>query len=326
MMKTILWLQGGACGGNTLSFLNAENPDVIEFFSYYDVKLLWHPSLSLESGDKVRELLNNIVNMKINLDIFIFEGTVVLGPNGSGKFNIFAGRPMKDWVNEISKVANYVVAVGDCASFGGVPASEPNPTESTGLQFHKKEKGGFLGKDFRSRKNLPVINIPGCPAHPEWIITTLSMIINDKLTEEDLDEYQRLKIIYSTTTQFGCPRNIYFSYKVALKEFGHREGCLYFDLGCKGSYTRSPCNVILWNKQSSKTRVGTPCFGCTEFDFPTFNFFITEKNRSGIPKRLPLGVSRGAYTTLSAIARASAPEFLVKPLIKKKEDRGNWLE
>lgn len=276
-MKTILWLQGGACGGNTLSFLNADNPGVLEFLEMHNSKLLWHPSLSLESDEKVKDILNKVVKGKIHLDVFIFEGTVVLGPNSTGKFNMFAGRPMKDWVNDISKVADYVVAVGDCASFGGIPASDPNPTESTGLQFHKKEKGGFLGKNFRSRKGFPVINIPGCPAHPEWIMTTLSLILDDKLKEDDLDEYQRLRTIYSTTTQFGCPRSIYFSYKVSVKEFGHREGCLYFDLGCRGSYTRSPCNIILWNNQSSKTRVGTPCFGCTEFDFPTFNFFTTEK-------------------------------------------------
>lgn len=134
-------------------------------------------------------------------------------------------------------------------------------------------------------------------------MTTLSLILTNKLEESDLDEFQRPKVIYSTTTQFGCPRSIYFSYKVTVKELGHREGCLYFDLGCKGSYTRSPCNIILWNNQSSKTKVGTPCFGCTEFDLPTFNFFIIEKNRSGMPKKLPLGVSRGAYTTLSAVAR-----------------------
>lgn len=112
------------------------------------------PSLSLESDDRVKELLKNIVREKLHLDVLIFEGTVVLGPNGTGKFNMFAGRPMKDWVLEISNVADYVVAVGDCASFGGIPASDPNPTESTGLQFHKKEKGGYLGKNFKSRKTF----------------------------------------------------------------------------------------------------------------------------------------------------------------------------
>ncbi|TRM80147.1 hydrogenase, partial [Sulfolobus sp. D5] len=76
-MKNLLWLQGGACGGNTLSFLNAESPDILEFFEAYSVKLLWHPSLSLESGNKVKEILNEIVNGKIHLDVLVFEGTVV---------------------------------------------------------------------------------------------------------------------------------------------------------------------------------------------------------------------------------------------------------
>ncbi|BCU68808.1 hydrogenase [Stygiolobus caldivivus] len=326
MTKNILWLQGGACGGNTLSFLNADQPDVLTFLEDNNAKLLWHPSLSLESGEKVREILTSILRGRVRLDVLIFEGTVILGPNNTGRFNMFAGRPMKDWLRELVQVADYVVAVGDCASFGGVPASDPNPTQSTGLQFHKKEKGGFLGSGFKSVKGLPVINISGCPAHPSWITTTLIQVLSDRLTSEDLDEYQRPKFIYSTTTQFGCPRNIYFSYKIGLKEFGHQEGCLYFNLGCKGSYTRSPCNLILWNNQSSKTRVGTPCFGCTEFDFPTFNFFMTEKNRSGIPKRLPLGVSRGSYTTFSAVARATAPNYLLKPLNKKKGEEADWLE
>lgn len=124
-MKTLLWLQGGACGGNTLSTLNAEDPDLLEFLELYDIKILWHPSLSLESGDDVKSLLNDILADRINLDILIFEGTVVLGPKGSGKFNMFASKPMKDWLKLLANKANYIIAIGDCASFGEVPASEP---------------------------------------------------------------------------------------------------------------------------------------------------------------------------------------------------------
>jgi hypothetical protein len=56
---------------------------------------------------------------------------------------------MLDWVLELSKVANYVVAIGDCAAWGGIPAVPPNPTDSTGMQFHKDKKGGFLGEGFQ---------------------------------------------------------------------------------------------------------------------------------------------------------------------------------
>ena len=44
------------------------------------------------------------------------------------------------------------------------------------MQFHKKLKGGFLGPDFLSKKGLPVINIPGCPAHPDWMTQILVAI------------------------------------------------------------------------------------------------------------------------------------------------------
>lgn len=321
-MKNLLWLQGGACGGNTLSVLNASDPDLFTFLSTHNVKLLWHPSLSLDNN--ITQILNDIISDKIRLDILIFEGTVIMGPNGTGAYNMFAGKPMIEWLRKISTKADYIIAVGSCASFGGIPASDPNPTESTGLQFHKKDYGGFLGKNFKTKKGFPVINLSGCPVHPEWLLTTLSLIIEGKLSQEDLDEFNRPRLFYSTTTQFGCPRQPYFTYKISTKELGHREGCLYFELGCRGPYTRSSCNNILWNNQSSKTRVGTPCMGCTEFDFPTFNFFKTEKNRSGIPKRLPLGVSRGSYVTFSAVAKGSAPQFLLKPLIRK--EKGDWIE
>ncbi|HSE58540.1 MAG TPA: hypothetical protein VLA99_07545 [Nitrospiraceae bacterium] len=75
---------------------------------------------------------------KIPLDIFVFEGTVVNAPNGTGEWNRFAGRPMKQWVRDLCNVAQYVVAVGDCATWGGIPATAPNPSESQGLQFLKR--------------------------------------------------------------------------------------------------------------------------------------------------------------------------------------------
>ena len=64
---------------------------------------------------------------------------------------------------------------------------------------------------------------------------------------------------------------MHFAYKVSATEFGQRKGCLFYDLGCRGPMTHSPCNRILWNRQSSKTRAGMPCLGCTEPEFPFFD-------------------------------------------------------
>jgi len=159
-MANLLWLQGGACSGNTMSFLNAEEPSACDLVTDFGINVLWHPSLGMELGDNLRKLLDDLVSGAIPLDIFVFEGTVVNAPNGTGEWNRFAGKPMKEWVAALSKVASFVVAVGDCATWGGIPATAPNPSESMGLQFLKRANGGALGSGFKSKSGLPVVNIP----------------------------------------------------------------------------------------------------------------------------------------------------------------------
>ncbi|MEM9714730.1 MAG: hydrogenase, partial [Actinomycetota bacterium] len=161
-MASVLWLHGGACSGNTMSFLNADEPNVVDLIVDFGLDILWHPSLGMELGENAKKIFDDCASGARDLDIFVFEGTVIEGPDGSGRYNIFADRPMKEWVEELSAAASIVVAIGDCACWGGIPAAEPNPTDSTGMQFHKREKGGFLGPDFVSKAGLPVINVPGC--------------------------------------------------------------------------------------------------------------------------------------------------------------------
>ncbi len=150
-MANLLWLQGGACSGNTMSFLNAEEPSACDLVTDFGINVLWHPSLGMELGDNLKKILKALVAGEMPLDIFVYEGTVVNAPNGTGEWNRFAGRPMKDWVRDLAKVATFTVAVGDCATWGGIPATAPNPSESQGLQFLKRQHGGFLGKDYRSK-------------------------------------------------------------------------------------------------------------------------------------------------------------------------------
>lgn len=42
-MANVLWLQGGACSGNTMSFLNAEEPTVVELITDFGLNILWQP-------------------------------------------------------------------------------------------------------------------------------------------------------------------------------------------------------------------------------------------------------------------------------------------
>lgn len=296
-----------------MSFLNAEQPSVCDLVTDFGISILWHPSLGMELGDNLRNLLLSLTTGQVALDILVFEGTVIRAPNGTGEWNRFVGRPMQDWVSELARVASYVMAVGDCATWGGIPATAPNPTESTGLQFLKRDHGGFLGAAFRSRAGLPVINVPGCPAHPDWITQILVAIATGRVSDLTFDDLQRPKTFFSSFTQTGCTRNMHFAYKISATEFGQRKGCLYYDLGCRGPMTHSPCNRILWNRQSSKTRAGMPCLGCTEPEFPFYDLapgtvFKTQTIR-GVPKDMPAGIDKPAYVKLTAAAKAASPSW-----------------
>lgn len=298
-MANVLWLQGGACSGNTMSFLNAEEPTVVELITDFGINILWHPTVGLEIGHQVSDLLNSCISGETQLDIFVFEGSVVQGPNMTGKMNYFADRPMMDWVKELSAAAQFVVAIGDCATYGGIPAVPPNPSESTGMQFLKREKGGFLGTGFVSKGGLPVINIPGCPAHPDWITQILVAISTGRIGDVQIDAFHRPKTFFTDFVQTGCTNAAAFGEKID-GSFGKRGGCLFYEVGCRGPMTHASCNRILWNRQNSKTRANHPCLGCTEPGFPHHDLkkgsvFKTMKYLNVFPKEVPEGESKLGY-------------------------------
>lgn len=306
-MANVLWLQGGACSGNTMSFLNAQEPTVVELITDFGVNILWHPSIGLEIGHQVTDLLNDIIAGKVQMDVFVYEGSIIEGPHGTGTMNYFCDRPMKDWVKELAAVAGFTVAIGDCATWGGIPAVPPNPSESTGMQFLKKDKGGFLGSNYKSKGGLPVINIPGCPAHPDWITQILVAIATGRIKDVLLDDFHRPKTFFTDFVQTGCPNAISFAQKVD-GGFGKRGGCLFYEVGCRGPMTRASCNRILWNRQSSKTRANHPCLGCTEPGFPHHDLqkgsvFKTLKYLGFLPQDVPTGVSRLGYYTRAGVEK-----------------------
>lgn len=267
MSINVLWLQAQACSGNTMSILNAEEPDLCQFIDEYGINVLYHPSLSPVWGAELVRLVDDLIGGKTKLDVFIVEGAVPDGPDGTGLFNTFAGRPMKEVVKKLAGVAGYTIAVGDCATHGGIPAMRPNPTGAMGLTYQNTKPGGLLGTGYRSKAGLPVINLPGCPAHPDWMVQTLMAVAEGRGGQIQLDGYNRPLMFYGTTTHTGCTNNEYYDHRLANTEFTQK-GCLFLHKGCHGPKTHSDCNLRLWNRQSSKTRVGSPCLGCTTIGWP----------------------------------------------------------
>ena len=305
MSVTLYWLQCGACGGDTMSLLNIESPDFLELCRLSDVDVLWHPSLSNISAAQHLDIKEKLISGEQRLDVLCVEGSIIRGPGGTGMYDATNGRPKKDLVAALAQKAGYVLAAGTCAAHGGIGAS--GEVEATGMQFHKWDKGGFLGEDFRSQGGLPVINIPGCPAHGDAVSGVLSLLASG--SPLPLDEYNRPSEWFGMMVHQGCTRNEYHEYRVEEADFGEK-GCLFFYKGCHGPLAKGPCNKTLWNRRTSKTRVGVPCFGCTQPDFPqTYPFFET-RNIEGIPLELPDGLNRAHYMAYKGMAAAAAPERL----------------
>lgn len=311
MSISLYWLQCGACGGDTMSLLSNESPDVTELFAGLDLEPLWHPSLSGISPREQAALTERLISGKQALDILVVEGAVIRGPAGTGMYDVKNGKPKKDLVAALARQAGFVVAAGTCASFGGFGADAE--AEAVGLQFLREQPGGFLGKDFRSRHGLPVINLAGCPCHHDILAGALTALVQGIPLE--LDEFGRPLTWYGMMVHQGCTRNEYHEYRVEEREFGQK-GCLFFHMGCQGPLANGPCNKYLWNRRSSKTRAGVPCFGCTNPDFPNALPFFQTRNIEGIPIKLPSGINRAHYMVYKGMAAAAAPERLKKRITK----------
>ncbi len=309
MPRNLYWMQCGGCGGDTHSFLNVDSPDLVGLFEALDVNLLWHPALSNGSAREHRAVLDQLLEGGLPLDVLCVEGTVIRGPGGTGRFDLMDGKPKKDLLARLAHKARLVIAVGTCASFGGIGAE--GEIEGAGLQFLRAEKGGFLGAEFKAGSGLPVINLSGCPCHPEILKGTLSALLSG--FELPLDEYNRPLEWYGLLVHQGCTRNEYHEYRVEDRKFGDK-GCLFFHLGCRGPLADGPCNKLLWNRRSSKTRAGVPCVGCTQPDFPQPYPFFQTRNVEGMPLELPKEISRPHYMAYKGMAAAAAP-----PRLKKRE-------
>ena len=330
-MLNVLWLQSGGCGGCSLSLLGADTADFEGLLAAAGVRLLWHPALSLASGDEVLTLLDDCRTGRQTVDLLCVEGAVLRGPQGSGRFHLLAGtgRPMMDWVSDLAAVARHVVAVGSCAAWGGVSASGANATEACGLQYTHAHPGGLLGAGFRARGGLPVVNVAGCPTHPGWVIDTLMALAADSLQATDLDALARPRFYADQLVHHGCARNEYYEFKASAEKPSDL-GCMMEHMGCKGTQAHADCNTRLWNGEGSCTRGGYACISCTEpgFQDPGHAFHRTPK-LAGIPIGLPTDMPKAWFVALASLSKSATPRrvkqnatadhLVVPPAIKRTQ-------
>ena len=205
-------------------------------------------------GEQAAQVAIDTVREESGKFWLIIEGAVMTADNG--RFNhIF----MRDGemvtglavLKDIAPQAKHIIAIGNCASFGGPAASHPN-------------LGGAKGV-WEVIDNKPVINIPGCPAHPDWMTGTFSHLLLYGLPE--MDAYNRPKIFYGQTIHDLCERRQQFEDGI-FASFPGEQGCL-FKVGCKGPVTHADCPRRQWNHSVNwQVRAGTPCIGCASPNFP----------------------------------------------------------
>lgn len=310
----LLWLQSGGCGGCSLSLLGAETPDLFTLLEGAGINVLWHPTFSLESDEDVQVILANIISGKTPLDIFCLEGAVLRGPDGTGGFHrqSGSGQPMMEVIAELAALAVNVVAIGSCAAFGGITAGGDNPAEACGLQYDDGEDGGLLGSGFKSKNGVPVVNIAGCPIHPDWVTGTLMQIAMGEFNDSFLDPLARPKSYVNHLVHHGCPRNEFYEYKASAQQSGQL-GCLMEHMGCMGTLAQADCNTRLWNGDGSCLRGGYACINCTApgFQEPGHAFVETPKI-AGIPRGLPMDMPKAWFVALASLAKAATPKRLEK--------------
>ena len=253
----VVWLPCAACTGCSVSVLNSVSPTiknvlVDEVIPGKHVSLKVHPTVMAGAGDLVVQELDNLEKGYV----LVVEGAIPT--KDDGVYGEFAGKTMIERLTTLAKDAVAILALGTCASYGGIPAGSPNPTGCKSVSEVLKE----------AKIATPVVNIPGCPPHPDWFVGTVaSVLIAGLPTAEDIDDVGRPKAYYGQFIHDNCPRRGYFDENRFAKKIGD-PGCLN-ELGCKGPVTHSDCATRKWlGGVNWCIGAGSPCIGCCEPGFP----------------------------------------------------------
>lgn len=245
----LIWLEATGCAGNIISLLNAQNPDIIYLLKEM-VTLRYNNSLMAAEGEAAFEQFLDTLNTEF---ILVVEGAVATKDNGL--YNVIANYKGKrvtamEAVKRAGERAKYVLAVGTCASYGGVSAARPNPSKSVSVD---------------KLLNREVIKVPGCPSHPDWAIGVIANLI--AFGKPELDEKSRPIIFYGITIHDQCPRRSYFDKGIFAKKLGDKQ-CM-FKLGCRGPVTKTDCPIRHWNGYINwPIEDNSPCIGCAQEMFP----------------------------------------------------------
>ena len=273
----VLWLTAGlSCDGDSVSITAATQPSIEDVVMGALPALpkvnLYHPVLATETGEEFLKPFRAAAEGKAPRPyVLVVEGSIPNEKlNPEGYFAAFGndlqtGQPIPTctWIDWLAPKAWAVVAIGTCATYGGVHAMEGNPTGAMGLP-------DYLGWDFKSAADLPVVCIPGCPVQPDNFMETFVYLLYQAAglaPPIPLDHAHRPTWLFGQTVHEGCDRGGYYEQGDFASALGSRK-CIV-KMGCWGPVVL--CNVAKrgWmNGIGGCPNVGGVCIGCTMPGFP----------------------------------------------------------
>ncbi|MDP8908596.1 MAG: hydrogenase expression protein HypE [Chloroflexota bacterium] len=278
----VFWFSGMSCDGCSVSVTGATAPSIETLLLGTHPGLprvvLHHPVLTHESGPQYLRAAERAINGELDAPYaIVLEGsatdeTVAMETGGH-----WAGNGEAPWgpdgqdrtvtcsefIARMAPGAAASIAIGTCATWGGIPSSHGNPTGAMSLM-------DFLGKDYRSAFGLPVVNVPGCPPIGDNFNETVASILYflqgfGPLPE--FDELGRPAWLFGETVHRHCVRGAYYEEGSFAQEFGD-PNCLV-EIGCWGPVVN--CNITsrgMVRHFGGCMNAGAPCVGCTMPGFP----------------------------------------------------------
>jgi hydrogenase small subunit len=247
----VVWLELQDCAGCSEAFLRASHPTATEVI--LDVLSVdYHETIMAAAGHQAEAAKQAAIAAGGYL--LVVEGSISLAEDGV--YCCVAGKSSLDILTEAAKNAIAVVAVGNCATFGGIPKARPNPTQAVGVMDIIKDK--------------PVLNIPGCPMNPVNLTATVVHFLTFGALPE-MDSLHRPLFAFGQLIHNNCERRGHFDrgeFVRAWGDAGARAGWCLYQMGCKGPITSQNCPIVRYNDGTNwPIGAGHPCIGCAEPDF-----------------------------------------------------------
>ncbi len=305
----VVWLEFQDCAGCSESFLRASRPSAAEIV--LDVLSVdYHETIMAPSGKPAEAA--KAATLRAGGHLVVVEGSIPT--KDGGLYCTIGGRTAEDLLREATQNAAAVIAVGSCASFGNIPAANPNPT-------------GAVGVD-QIINHVPVVNLPGCPVN----VVNLTATVVHYLTFTSLPAMDRLKrplFAYGKRIHDNCERRAHFDagqYVEAWGDEGHRRGWCLYKMGCKGPQTYHNCPSVRWNEGVNwPIGAGHGCLGCSE---PAFwdtmtPFYARLPNVPGFPievtaDKVGIGLTALAAAGVGVHAVASLVRHRVAPALAQR--------